>query len=525
MIDWSKPIPKFGRIFVVVLALLLGGRYLWNKVSPSTNSNAATSENAGSKSSSGSGGGILSLFSTRKPLTVCTNTWGGYAAMYYYNGGNAPSKESRFYREQGVQVGFVNIDDLGQSRDAWKSDNCQVLWVTADSFPTESADLAGLKPKIFVQYDWSRGGDVIVGRPSVHSVQDLRGKKIAAAKGSPSMTLLAKMLEAGNLRYSDIEFIGTDSAPQAAEMFIAGKVDAAVVWAPDDQTSLKAVPGSRVLMSTKEAPYAIADVLFAKETTINTRRDELVGFVTGVLAASAELNASLSVRKQAAAILAKAMKQDVGFTEGAVENVRFTTYGDNLSFFEMTSTTRGSVTGQELYEQMGSVFAELGLAPNSLPSWRSLTDTSILEAVGAKLKAVDNQSAEGVFKFAAPSPEEVQAPAFATRSVTVNFAIDSAELDLAAKQTIDKALGGVAKSFGSMRARVEGNTDNTGSRAHNRELSERRAQSVADYLTRKYGFDENRFVARGNGPDNPVAANDTVEGRAKNRRTDFELLK
>lgn len=519
-IDWTKPVPKFGRILVVMLALALGASWLLNRAGVKPSSVASSNSTSSSPLS-----GLTNMFSATKPLTVCTNTWGGYAAMYYYNGGNVPSKDSRFYKEQGVQVGFVNIDDFPQSRDAWKTDNCQVLWITADSFPTESADLAGLKPKLFMQYDWSRGGDVVVANSSIRSIQDLRGKKVAAAKGSPSMTLLAKLLEAGGLRYSDIEFIGTDSAPQAKEMLIAKKVDAAVVWSPDDQDVLKADPTNRVLMSTKDVPYAIADVLYAKESVINERREDLVGFTTGVLTASAELNASLAVRKQAASILANAMKQDLGFMEGAVENVRFTTYGDNLSFFEMASTSRGSVTGQELYSQMGSTFAELGLAPNSLPSWRSLTDTSILEAVGAKLKATGDQAAEGAFKFSAPTAAEATAPAFATTHVTVNFATDSAELDLSAKTAIDKALAGTAKSFASVRARIVGNTDNTGSPVHNKELSERRANAVAEYLIRKYEFDEDRFSSRGDGPNNPVAPNTTPEGRARNRRTDFELTK
>ena len=49
-------------------------------------------------------------------------------------------------------------------------------------------------------------------------------------------------------------------------------------------------------------------------------------------------------------------------------------------------------------------------------------------------------------------------------------------------------------------------------------------QAVADYLVSKYGFDSHRFVVVGNGPRKPVASNDTESGRARNRRTDFELL-
>jgi outer membrane protein OmpA-like peptidoglycan-associated protein len=54
-------------------------------------------------------------------------------------------------------------------------------------------------------------------------------------------------------------------------------------------------------------------------------------------------------------------------------------------------------------------------------------------------------------------------------------------------------------------------------------LSRARADSVASYLISR-GFDRNKFEVVGNGPDKPVASNETDEGRAKNRRTDFEVI-
>lgn len=519
-IDWSKPVPKFGRIALVVGVLVGGAYYLVNGKSGDGNAQASPAPSSSSSNS------VLSrVFNTSKPLTVCTNTWGGYAPGYYYNGGANPSKNSRFYKEQGVEVGFVNIDAMGDSRSAWVSDQCQVLWITADSFPTESDGLKDHRPKIFLQWDWSRKGDVIWAQQHVRSVQDLRGKKVAAAKGSPSTTLLAKALEAGNLKFTDIEFIGTESASQAAEMGKGRKVDVAVVWSPDDGDMLKAVPGSHILMHTGDVPYAIADVFYAKESVVRARFNDLVGFTAGWLTAAGELNNSLSARKQAARIMAEAWKQDLGFMELAVENVRFATYGDNLNFFEMEGATRGSVNGEELYDSMSSVFAELNLAPPNVPSWRTVTDTSVLEAVGKKMNATGLQAAEGSFKFSAPTPAEASAPALASKPLPVNFATDSAELDLAAKTIIDKNFAGVAKTFASLRLRVEGNTDNTGSAARNRTLSKQRADSAADYLVRKYGFDPDRIVAVGNGPDKPVASNETSDGRAANRRTEFEVLR
>jgi NitT/TauT family transport system substrate-binding protein len=55
-------------------------------------------------------------------------------------------------------------------------------------------------------------------------------------------------------------------------------------------------------------------------------------------------------------------------------------------------------------------------------------------------------------------------------------------------------------------------------------LSQKRAQAVVDFMVSNYGFPRDKFIVVGNGPDKPVATNDSEAGRAKNRRTDFEVL-
>lgn len=71
--------------------------------------------------------------------------------------------------------------------------------------------------------------------------------------------------------------------------------------------------------------------------------------------------------------------------------------------------------------------------------------------------------------------------------------------------------------------RVEGHTDNTGSDATNRDLSDRRAKAVVKYLTNK-GVAADRVVGQGYGPERPVADNGTDEGRAANRRVEFVIV-
>jgi OmpA-OmpF porin, OOP family len=64
---------------------------------------------------------------------------------------------------------------------------------------------------------------------------------------------------------------------------------------------------------------------------------------------------------------------------------------------------------------------------------------------------------------------------------------------------------------------IEGHTDNVGNRDANVRLSKARAEAVRNYLISK-GITRNRLTTVGLGPDQPVASNDTPEGRARNRR-------
>jgi outer membrane protein OmpA-like peptidoglycan-associated protein len=70
---------------------------------------------------------------------------------------------------------------------------------------------------------------------------------------------------------------------------------------------------------------------------------------------------------------------------------------------------------------------------------------------------------------------------------------------------------------------IEGHTDNKGKPELNRDLSERRAKSVLQYLI-AHGVEATRLESHGYGPDRPVADNATEKGRALNRRTDFRIV-
>ena len=101
----------------------------------------------------------------------------------------------------------------------------------------------------------------------------------------------------------------------------------------------------------------------------------------------------------------------------------------------------------------------------------------------------------------------------------VNFEFDSATLTSQAEMILDDVASKLAANE-NVRVRLEGYTDSIGSEAYNKDLSQRRAQSVKDYLISQ-GISANRMRAIGYGEEQPIATNETAAGRAENRRVEL----
>ena len=103
----------------------------------------------------------------------------------------------------------------------------------------------------------------------------------------------------------------------------------------------------------------------------------------------------------------------------------------------------------------------------------------------------------------------------------ITFATDSANIAPSFYAPLNN-LANSFKQYNQNTIEIVGYTDSTGSRQHNMDLSQRRAQSVAGYLTAQ-GVDGTRLSTRGMGPDQPIASNSTADGRAQNRRVEVNL--
>jgi len=102
------------------------------------------------------------------------------------------------------------------------------------------------------------------------------------------------------------------------------------------------------------------------------------------------------------------------------------------------------------------------------------------------------------------------------------FDVDKAALKTEAKTNLDK-LAVILKKYPDTNILIEGHTDVTGTEEHNLALSKERAQSVSNYIA-QIGVDPARFTTMGYGAAQPVATNDTPEGRQQNRRVELAVM-
>jgi outer membrane protein OmpA-like peptidoglycan-associated protein len=145
---------------------------------------------------------------------------------------------------------------------------------------------------------------------------------------------------------------------------------------------------------------------------------------------------------------------------------------------------------------------------------------------GSAAPAQPAQTARPVSTSSAPRPvqhptaqTQAETPAGPSVNLTVNFPTGSADLTPAARASLDALGKALASSeLASFRFRIEGHTDNVGSREENLALSQRRAEAVVSYLTSQYNVAPNRLEAVGMGQEAPLVETPPQTPEARNRR-------
>jgi OOP family OmpA-OmpF porin len=128
-----------------------------------------------------------------------------------------------------------------------------------------------------------------------------------------------------------------------------------------------------------------------------------------------------------------------------------------------------------------------------------------------------NRRIDAVIDCAIDVKELAAPPERLCMSLNIEFATDSAEIDSRFNDEVNK-LGEYMKKYPTTTAAIEGHTDNVGGDELNMKLSQKRAESVVNYLAENFGIERSRLSARGYGSTRRIAYNNTPEGRQTNRR-------
>jgi len=461
-----------------------------------------------------------------RPLRVGVVSWPGYAGGIVANNGFKPNKDCIFFKNHNQTVEFVLLEDPAQRSQALAKSGeggVDIVWSTVDYWANELPGFIdnGVKARAIMQVDWSRGGDAIVADESIKRIEDLKGKKISLVKYTPSHWLLEYSLQNSSLSdYDQKEIIdnlvGKDATLDARQAFKDKQVDATVVWEPDVTLAMER-EGAHKLVSTETANNLIADVMVAREDFIKEHPDVIDAFVQGWLegTASALRDPENVVRLLMENEPLYGDMKDPTKVKETLKTVKYADLADNTRMFGLDGS---QPLFDIIFKEAAKAWVKRGYIAQAIEPDQA-RDISFLKRIYEVFPP------KIPLQVLPPHNEDVlKRTPISTKRMHIVFPSGSSELDEIAKQQIDRDVGMLVQTNSNAYIRIEGNTDNPGSRESNRQLSEQRAQAVAEYLSQHYGLNENRFIVIGNGPDKPIDTNATPEGRANNRRIDIGIV-
>ncbi len=219
------------------------------------------------------------------------NVWPGWAPIIVANQGLEPNDQSVFAKKYGFYVRLSIVDDPVKARDLFASGQSHILWGTLDMialFAPELAKDVRTVPVVCQQIDFSAGGDGIVARGEIRSINDFRAtngkkKKVVLAQNSPSHYLIMSLLIDAGIDPSDVDFKWSADAPSAAKIFLTDpSFNAFVGWSPDIYNVSDKLKGSRLVVTTSTANHLIADVWAVRNDFYRDNPAIVSGLVRGI---------------------------------------------------------------------------------------------------------------------------------------------------------------------------------------------------------------------------------------------------
>ena len=205
---------------------------------------------------------------TASPLKIAYSDWPGWTAFEI-------AIQKGWFKEAGVEVAFSWFE-YAPSMEAFAAGKVDAVTVASGDALVTGAQ--GGKNVAILVTDYSNGNDMIVAKPGIKDLADLKGKTIGLELGLVEHLLLQKGLASKGLKIGDVKLTGVATS-QTAQVLASGSVDAIGAWQPNSGQALKSVPGSKSVYSSADAPGLIYDFLAVNPQSLATRRDDWVKVV------------------------------------------------------------------------------------------------------------------------------------------------------------------------------------------------------------------------------------------------------
>lgn len=512
-------------LLIVVLGLGFGGYRYWKQHSEGSSSNK--SEGTPQFGTTKIEGDLGLNTKLGRPLHVALNQWPGWLGGIFANNGLKPNKACIYWSKYNLLVEFQIMDDPVAMGTEFAAGRVDLAWSTIDTAATALGGLktSGTPSKILFQVDYSQGGDAIVARQGINRFEDLKDKTVALISLSPSDTLLRYGVLNSSLTESQKKGIlngkiSQDLPDAVVSTFAAGKADAIVTWEPNISAALKQVPGSHVIFSSETAANLIGDCFFAKTEFIHANGDLLKAFIKGWFDGAFQAQ---NDPHKAVGVMMDSFPDFKSLGEkGSLDTfnkVKLTTLADNAKTFGLGG---GSPQFDTIFNQANSFY--VGAVQDQVTAADAKDDQFVRSIYNEQDPG--NRKVTGIEETpVTPKQRETattRTPVF-TKPVAIQFASGSSDLSATARQVLDSKVVPLLRTASNAFFRIEGNTDNVGNHDSNVALSQKRANAVVNYLVNR-GFNAERLIPGGNGPDKPVADNSTQGGRQANRRTDIKVV-
>lgn len=478
-------------------------------------------------------------------LTIPLDTWGGYAALFEANGGATPSKDSLFYRKGRFAVELVHEESATAQLQGYAAGRYPLIWAPMDSLPLLYDALKTDKrvaPRVLGLFDWSTGGDGILVKQSIRRPADLKGQVVLTSSNTPYSFLLLWYLAQNGLSGNDVKVVWVDDGPEALQRFRADdRIAAWVTWTPYlndvvNPSSQDHIPGTRLLISSKDANQLIADVFVVRADLFQDRPDIMEVFVESLA------EASESVGPRGLAAMASFYQlTDSAEARAMLDEVHLANFPESQMFFDDTNPIGAFkifLLAQEYYRQLGV------LGPDTSYEAERVLPGKVLPALAARgvLAHQKNRIADSFNQKAAFDIGDLENQRLVLAN-TVQLYFEAQKLDFDLSGTSPELrqnltlLGQVAEQAKFLSTTVvklvgyldtakvaefkaQGNQAFIEASAQAKLISKKRAEFVKSVLVSQWGVDPSRLVTEGRGWDNPVDEADP----AKNRRVEVRFL-